>query len=165
QLNDYAGGCLSEATEWTNELCPGSDPRAIISDSNQNNFGKILCGCGFNYGGPECDTGCPTEQLHFGGDNPDTAGFCEDGYCASVADESGLDGGRSGFWMCGDFAATSYAEQLPEVGGAFQGSGALQVGGSSLDGSFTVRGSVPVFGTDRTPMSGADEDGSTYTVR
>ena len=161
--SSYAGGCIDEAVEWP-QLCPGFDPQApfsTISEGNNRNFGKLMCGCGFNYGGPECDLGCPSEQLHFGGTNPDSAGFCADGYCVAVADEGGEEGGRSGYWMCGDFTATAYTEVVnEEVGAAFHAEGSLQVGGQTESGSITLRGAMPTFGTDGTPMcQNADEGG------
>lgn len=166
---EYAGGCINEAVEWP-ELCPGFDPDvrgATISEGNPGNFGKLICGCGLNYGGPGCDQGCPDDQLHFGGPHRDVAG-CVDGYCVTAPDDSGLDGGRRGFWMCGDFGNLSYQQHDPEHGGALHGVGALTVDGERRDGVITIRGTIPTFGTDGTPLCAqVDEDGrcSGFTIR
>lgn len=153
---EYAGGCIDEAAEWP-QLCPGFDPAvpaATVKESNASNFGKIICGCGLNYGGPGCDLGCPDEQLHVGGTN-DRPG-CVNGYCVVAPD--GEDGGRSGAWLCGGFVNTSYQQIDPELGGALHGEGALLLDGAALEGRFTVRGQVPVFGTDGTPLCEATND-------
>lgn len=167
---EYAGGCINEAVEWP-ELCPGFDPDvrgATVSEGNPGNFGKLICGCGLNYGGAGCDQGCPDDQLHFGGPHGDVAG-CVDGYCVTAPDDSGLEGGRRGFWMCGDFGNLSYAAHDPEHGGALHGVGALTVGGERLEGVITVHGKIPTFGTDGTPLCArVDEDGRCaggFTVR
>ena len=167
---EYAGGCINEQSEWP-QLCPGFDPLvpfATVGQGNPNNFGKLNCGCGLNYGGVACDEGCPSDQLHFGGSNPNNGGFCDNGYCVTTPDEDGEDGGRSGFWMCANFSATSYTEALPEVGEAFQGTGTLQIGQETLSGSVTIRGQMPTFGTDGKPMcQNVDEEGrcSGFIVR
>lgn len=156
----YAGGCIDEQAEWP-ELCPGFDPAApgaTVGIGNPQNFGKIICGCGLNFGGPGCDVGCPDEQLHFGGTAPADRPGCVDGYCVSTADETGHDGGRSGFWMCADFAVTAYTEALPDIGHALHGEGALAP--DAPRGVITVRGHIPTFGTDGTPLcQQIDEDG------
>jgi hypothetical protein len=156
---EYTGGCIDEAAEWP-QLCPGFDPdvpEATVKEGNAGNFGKIICGCGLNYGGLECDRGCPDEQLHVGGTN-DTPG-CVNGYC--VVAPNGEDGGRSGTWLCGGFVNTSYQEADPELGGVLQGEGVLQVGEEALQGRFTIRGEIPTFGTDGVPMcESTDEDGN-----
>lgn len=156
----YAGGCIDEQAEWP-ELCPGFDPAApgvTVGVGNPQNFGKLICGCGLNYGGPGCDAGCPDEQLHFGGLAPPEQPGCVNGYCVSTPDATGNDGGRSGFWMCGDFSATAFVEAAPELGDAFHGEGALAP--DAPRGVITLRGRIPTFGTDGTPLcQQIDEDG------
>lgn len=154
---EYAGGCVSEQAEWP-ALCPGFDPRrpgATVGVGNPRNAGKIMCGCGVNYGGPGCDVGCPDEQLHFGGTAPLDQPGCIDGYCVSGPDETGLEGGRRGFWMCGDFTVSAFAEAPPgdeAPRDAFRGEGPA--------GVITVRGHIPTFGTDRAALcERLDEDG------
>ncbi|MEL6178260.1 MAG: hypothetical protein AAFS10_04870 [Myxococcota bacterium] len=175
----YQGGCISEWDEWP-QLCPGFDPNLVSSDpnssptqgiSNEGNFGRLVCGCGFNYGGPECDLGCPDEQVHYGGSNPpDSPGACDNGYCISTSDEGGEEGGRSGYWMCGDFTTTAYTSFDENVGGAFSADSQLIIGGEIIPGTITIRGSMPAAGgTDGTPLcENADENGNCttgYTVR
>lgn len=158
---DYHGGCISEAVEWP-QLCPGFDPAApaVQSQSNLHNFGRLMCGCDRNYGGLECDLGCPDAMLHVGGTNPDSAGSCFHGYCEAIADTSGLEGGRSGYWVCADFANTTFAEVLDEAGAAFYGTGSLQVGEEVLEGSFTIQGTVPTMGTNGATLCETDENGN-----
>lgn len=75
-------GCLDEYNAW-NLLCPGYDannPSIISGTGEPNNFGELVCGCSENYGGPDCDIGCPDSEL-----------FLDQNY--RVAD-------RSGYWMC-----------------------------------------------------------------
>ncbi len=159
---EYAGGCIDEATEWS-QLCPGFDPAvpgATVGLGNPHDFGKLLCGCGLNYGGIACDRGCPDEQLHVGGTAPLDAPGCFDGYCAVTPDEDGLDGGRRGVWMCGGFAASGFTGGAPGVGLAFHAEGALGAAAEAPRGVITVRGHIPTFGTDGTPLcERIDEDG------
>lgn len=161
QPDAYAGGCINEQVEWPT-LCPGFDPEipsATIGQGNPGNFGKIICGCGLNYGGPGCDQGCPDAELHVGGDGAAADG-CVNGYCLASPDESGLEGGRSGVWLCGDFSATTYAEAHPEQGGALTAVGAIGAGEGRLEGVITVRGRIPVMGTDGALMcQSVDEAG------
>ncbi|MCA9528305.1 MAG: hypothetical protein KC549_18600, partial [Myxococcales bacterium] len=121
----YVRGCINEWAPGSAEgpwkgMCPGYDvnPDGVVGDANPGNFGRLLCGCGFAYGGAECDLGCPSlgvdtdgdrvldadvGGLHYGGDvqNP----LCDAGYCPN--DPASEDGGRKGFWMCGAFSVTS----------------------------------------------------------
>lgn len=141
---EYAGGCLNEGSEWP-QLCPGFDPQVPFvtqREGDPNNFGELVCGCGFNFGGPDCDLGCPDQQLHYGGTNLDQEGLCDQGYCVTSAEAQG----RSGVWMCGDFALTSYTQAQEGVGAAFHGEASLQVDGETLRGSITVRGHIPPAG-------------------
>jgi hypothetical protein len=84
----YQRGCIDEWKEWP-ELCPGflDNPTGTVGDGNVQDFGDLICGCNQNYGGPECDIGCPDSMLHF-----------SDGYNAQT---------RQGWWMCATFSATA----------------------------------------------------------
>lgn len=156
----YTGGCVDEQAEWP-ELCPGFDPEVpgpTAGVGNPGNFGRIICGCGVNYGGPGCDVGCPDERLHVGGTAAPDAPGCIDGYCISSPDDSGLDGGRRGVWMCGDFVSSAFTPGSPDARDAFHGEGAIAPG--VAPGVITVRGHIPTFGTDGTPLcQQIDEDG------
>ncbi|MEO1271899.1 MAG: hypothetical protein AAFX99_27710 [Myxococcota bacterium] len=114
--SNYERGCIDEwsptqvveeALPWKS-LCPGyaTNPSGIRAQANPGDFGKLVCGCGFNYGGPNCDQGCITSNLHYGGGNGEVQGDCSNGYCAVTAEG---DGGRLGFWLCGESASTSYS--------------------------------------------------------
>lgn len=117
---EYTRGCINEAYEWP-FLCNGFDVDPRFSTANpsgtRGNFGRLVCGCSVNNGGPECDLGCPTANLHYGGTYADDAAgsyTCTNGYClthAAVPGES-FDGGRRGFWMCGDFSSTAHSDPL-----------------------------------------------------
>ena len=50
---------VEEALPWKS-LCPGyaSNPAGVSAQANPGDFGKLVCGCGFNYGGANCDEGC-----------------------------------------------------------------------------------------------------------
>ncbi len=136
----YNRGCISEyeptadpfqADAW-NSLCPGFvsrqcgvfDPNfdplsnapedcGVAGGSNPGNFGKLVCGCGFEFGGIECDRGCAGDMLFYGGTHQGDAG-CDpvSGYCP-VSPEG--DGGRRGFWVCGSWSTTSTIID-PELG-------------------------------------------------
>jgi MYXO-CTERM domain-containing protein len=119
----YEGGCINEWIEWP-ELCPGyaDEPNAVIGQGAPSNFGKLVCGCGFSFGGAECDVGCPLESVHYGGDCDDVGDedICDESscYCTSVVDEGA---GRRGWWLCGAPAQTSYEDlgddQVAELAG------------------------------------------------
>lgn len=153
---DYAGGCIDESAEWP-FLCPGYDPDTPERTDSQgatSNFGRLICGCGFNYGGFDCEVGCPDALLHVGGSRGDDEGFCYGGYCTTLLDEDGLDGGRSGFWMCGDFNASAPV-QVPGQEPIMQG------------GGLEVRGFIPMQGTQGNILcENIDENGncSGFTV-
>jgi hypothetical protein len=158
----YARGCInewepgSEAFAWK-DLCPGyaENPGGVVGDANGSNFGRLLCGCGFGYGGDDCALGCPSlgidtdgdgvldtdvGGLHYGGDvdNP----LCDNGYCPS--DPFGEDGGRRGLWMCGAFSVTSMHGADAATPHALTG------------GAFTVRGSVMPHGFSGVSCQGDD---------
>ncbi|MFT5433700.1 MAG: hypothetical protein ACI9OJ_004408, partial [Myxococcota bacterium] len=86
-----------EIAAWR-ELCPGyvNAPSAIDGQSDQVNYGAVQCGCGNNFGGEGCQTGCPDNQL---GNMT--------GYDAKL---------REGFWMCGHTSSTGSVSQHPTYG-------------------------------------------------
>lgn len=115
---EYSLGCINEAMEWP-FLCNGYDPNPFFSTAVPSgtigNYGRLVCGCSVNTGGPECDVGCPTNNVHYGGtfsDDPSGSFACTNGYCLthSAVPEDGFAGGRRGFWMCGDFSATAFTD-------------------------------------------------------
>jgi len=156
---DYTRGCVnewapvattqvgatqnSEVYSWR-AMCPGwiDDYQATDGNGDVSDFGQLLCGCGENYGGLDCELGCPGEQLHTGADGG--------AYSPTP---------RKGYWMCGDFAATSYTAPDATYGPALVGQD-----GNGLD--WVLRGEVPTAPTDRVPLCqnpGDCENG--YTVR
>lgn len=110
----YARGCINEWTPtsgsgttaqvaaWSG-LCPGwiDDPVGSVGQGDPSNFGQLQCGCGNNYGGPNCDVGCPDAQLNL-----------SVGYNATP---------RAGYWMCADFSTTSYSALDATYGPALVG--------------------------------------------
>jgi hypothetical protein len=107
--------------------CPGwtADPEGTLGQGDPNDFGRLQCGCGTNYGGPSCDLGCPTAELHT---NP--------GYQATP---------RAGWWMCGHFNATAYPEPDPVLGPAL-------VGPDGAGSTWVLRGEVPLNPTEARPL-------------
>ncbi|MEL6178828.1 MAG: hypothetical protein AAFS10_07735, partial [Myxococcota bacterium] len=137
-LDSYAGGCINEYIEFR-QLCPGYQaerPSDTLGTGNANNFGLLLCGCGENYGGPECNLGCPDAQVHYGGPYTEACGATS-GYCLFASDEeTGEPLGRRGYWMCADVSSSAFTQPNPDHGPAFVGDGYL------------LRGRVPAGGTD-----------------
>jgi hypothetical protein len=107
--------------------CPGwqADPDGTIGQGDPNDFGRLQCGCGTNYGGLSCDLGCPTAELH-----------TSPGYVATP---------RQGWWMCGRFGAAGYPQQDPVHGPAL-------VGQDGAGSTWVLRGDIPLNGTDARPL-------------
>ncbi|MFH1808552.1 MAG: hypothetical protein ABIJ09_07400, partial [Pseudomonadota bacterium] len=116
QPTAYAHGCINEwaptigGSPVTNpeiaawrSLCPGwvEDPAGSIGQGDRNNFGELQCGCGDNYGGPDCDLGCPDAQLNLSA-----------GYNSTP---------RSGYWMCADFSTSAVTQMDATYGPALVG--------------------------------------------
>jgi hypothetical protein len=157
---DYVRGCVDECKETmsscpaclaaqTMEFCPGyvpnlggtgPDPTLNRSNCGEDNggmgYGKLVCGCGGNLGGPNCDVGCPDSQLHSNRvlsanlDSPDGG--------------AGAGTGRTGYWMCGEFTGSSYAPGETSVAG----------------GGYSLRGKVPMAPKNAAPLTGGG-----YTLR
>ncbi|MEL6177894.1 MAG: hypothetical protein AAFS10_03030 [Myxococcota bacterium] len=133
----YTRGCINEWNNWP-DLCPGynTNPEAVAGAGHESDFGRLLCGCTFNFGGVNCDAGCSGDQLHVGGSRADNEGTCANGYCAVTA----ADVGRSGYWMCGDVQSS-----------AFVGDGMPPMF-LSEDGSYEVHGSISATGLGHTAL-------------
>ena len=159
---DYARGCIdewnpsllpAEYRPWK-ALCPGQaeNPSAVVGVGNPQNFGRSICGCGLNYGGPSCSIGCPRMDfdangdgvfdtdvgpLSYGGPAANVGPSCVNGYCPVATDGAG--GGRRGYWACGGFTATSWEPPANDATPRFSG------------GAFEVRGGVSLtpFASDR----------------
>lgn len=164
---DYRMGCIDEWTpgdagnQWKG-LCPGYDanPRAVVGQSNPRNFGRILCGCGFGYGGPECALGCPSRAidtdgdgsletdagpLHYGGTH--LGETCHAGYCP--IGNAGDDGGRMGVWLCGDTSVTSPPQGQPRAEG----------------GGYSLFGRISPQAFDATPLCQGEDCDRGWSVR
>ena len=171
----YQRGCVDEWVEWP-QLCPGGVERAI-GEGVVSNFGRLICGCAVNFGGPDCDLGCPggafdtvaayTNRVHVGGESEEDN--CPNGYCPVATDEAGLGGGRTGYWMCGGLTASTPTS--PVCGGDEDCSegvcieGACRsacgegcgVGETCVDSicvpRFALRGRVSTHPRERTPLA------------
>lgn len=154
---EYQRGCIDEWTPtapgpdaannpeiagWRG-LCPGwtRDPAGTIGKGTLTNFGRLQCGCIENYGGLDCNIGCPDHQLH--------VQYFDGEYKSSP---------REGFWMCADFAATAYTTNHETYGPAL-------VGQTSSDGVYVLRGEVPVSPTDRAPLCENEDCATGFALR
>jgi len=94
----YRRGCVNECVEFK-PRCPGYNaaaPNVTQCEGDFANYGRLTCGCGYNFGGPACDVGCPG-----GGSANGPAGkglFLDPNYDLSP---------RQGYWMCGTLARTT----------------------------------------------------------
>ena len=105
-----------EISSWRS-LCPGwnDDPVGTIGQGIEKQFGKLACGCGLNYGGLNCDIGCPDAMLNHEADYSYTP--------------------RSGYWMCADFATSAVDSLDSEFGPAL-------VGQSSTGSQYIIRDDI-----------------------
>lgn len=127
--NPYVRGCIDESwgtngADHYKDLCPGytTNPNGVLAAGNPGDAGKLICSCGEFYAGENCELGCvqrgtgpSTQYLHVGGVDRGYTPAQESeyacaasGYCSlHPADAaSGFEGGRRGYWMCGDFSVT-----------------------------------------------------------
>jgi hypothetical protein len=99
----YLGGCLNECREQTRlasgSQCPGVSTPGLACDDDEDDFGRLRCGCLPQYGGAGCSVGCPPDTLHY---EPDFY--------------VGMPQSEQGYWMCGRFVGSS-GETLTGTGG------------------------------------------------
>ncbi len=159
ESNDYIRGCINEwhpvrisgedmygvddpITSAWRTLCSGwSDhPASVVGQGDSTNFGKIQCACGTNYGGLNCEIGCPTLNLHV---SPD--------FSANP---------REGFWMCADMAASAYSGEDPIYGPA-------SVGADDSNSEYILRGEIPYsISVSPVPLCENPDDCSTgFSIR
>lgn len=128
----HTRGCVNECVEYP-DRCPGYDPDPRFNSSQCAgdifNFGKLICGCGYNFGGLACEFPCPGEV---GPNGPTGAGvsnlFLEWPFFLSP---------RTGYWLCGEPSVTTFVDPTaPWLG---------------EPGGFLVRGQIPMMH----PVSGA----------
>ncbi|MEQ9498064.1 MAG: hypothetical protein RIT81_14430 [Deltaproteobacteria bacterium] len=128
----YVRGCINEAVEFS-DLCPGytANPEAVLTSANRGDSGKLVCACGLEYAGPNCEFACPQRagtdgKLHFGGpERTDLTlaeqqqfgciigpGQSEGGFCTQHAPDAsiGFTGGPRGYWLCGEPTVTHPAD-------------------------------------------------------
>ncbi|MCK5688083.1 hypothetical protein KAI87_02375 [Myxococcota bacterium] len=125
--SDYKRGCVNECNEFP-DYCPGYNSDTTLNTSmcegNAANFGKIYCGCGYNYGGANCEIGCPGSP-----DNPDNPAVRNElFYDAAFKDITTEDG----FWMC---LRPGAASSVPE---------GLSGTDSETGGTYNLKGNIPV---------------------
>ncbi len=108
----HTRGCVNECIEYP-DRCPGYDPdprfNSAQCEGDVFNFGKLFCGCGYNYGGLSCEHPCPGEV---GDQGPTSAGvsnlFLEWPFVLAP---------RTGYWLCGKPSATATVNgALPWLG-------------------------------------------------
>ncbi len=111
----------TEVRAWRT-LCPGyqKNPDAVLGQGSTTHFGQLQCGCGENYGGVGCATGCPTSAL-----------MLQEGYETTP---------RTGYWMCGGLTATGYEAQDPTHGPALVG--------AEAGSAWVLRGEIPAHPHD-----------------
>lgn len=170
----YDRGCIDESVDTIatvvtatsaeigrgfSRLCSGfaANPTGVLTAPNQGDFGKLICACGDNYVGPNCEQACPTRsgtgfaKLHTGGNVSNLSptqraeyACSPSGYCSlSPPDQAtGFTGGRRGFWMCGEPTASRGDPAGLSATGTFNGQ----------SGTVTVQGFVPAVPVIRVPM-------------
>ena len=148
----YENGCINEWTPDTvhgdingsedavvsawRGMCPGwsTSPDATIGQGNPTAFGQLQCGCGNNYGGIGCMTGCPDGMIHLSPNYKTTP--------------------RNGYWLCGDTTSTAYTNGKDIKGEEFSGQDAQA-------SEWSITGGVPSTPTDGTAMCENKDDCST----
>ncbi len=129
---DYMRGCINEAAFYR-DLCPGptGTDSVVLASGSQGDSGKLVCGCGADYAGRNCEHACAprpdgtNDKLHYGG--PDYGlttlqqqqfNCIDGGLCLEHEPEGMFTGGRRGFWMCGMPTLTHQVD--PTVSGLYQ---------------------------------------------
>lgn len=133
----YIRGCINEAvgtdgTDGWKNLCPGYDanPDAILAAGNPAS-GQLICSCDRFYGGSNCEYACKqrsyadpsnavaTSYVHVGDRDrgysseqlEDYACGRDDNFCSLhppvTTPGMEFEGGRRGYWMCGDTSLTA----------------------------------------------------------
>ena len=110
----HVRGCINEALEWP-FLCAGYDANPLRTRAfpiaSASPIGQLLCGCGVERSGTECEEGCVGDHLFTGGDFAGAPGCdAESGFCPAAAPDDDADppfaGGQRGYWMCARSAAS-----------------------------------------------------------
>ena len=160
----YQRGCVRESSPDPGQelsepwklLCPGyaTNPRGTVVEHNPGNFGRLICGCGFNYGGLNCEVGCTGTleegNVHYGGDTEGPN--CTNGYCVAASADEAEGSGRQGFWMCGQLSTMSYDTD---------GFPALQ----NIDDGWHMTGEIPLDGVARERMCENDNCAAGFQLR
>jgi len=165
---DEAGGTIGDTIDgpgWS-LLCPGytENPTGVFTTDNLGDFGKLMCSCGNEYSGTNCEFACPVRygnsllesRLHRGNNAYD--GYTEaqkseygcdplSGYCLAVPPDpyTGFTGGRQGLWMCGEFTASRGVDGKVFMTGSFEESSGTVAG--------ELRGAVRTVPFVRTQMA------------
>jgi hypothetical protein len=162
-LSGNTGGSDDNIWPWRN-LCPGwsENPYGTTGIGDVNDYGRIRCGCNFNYGGLDCEIGCPDDQ-HF------------------LSDQYQI-GPREGYWLCSDFSVTGYESLDPYFGPALVGTetGAICPAGTECpadyvcnpetaicERQYVLRGEIPKAPTDGQPLceDPSNDCASGYSIR
>jgi len=105
----YVRGCINEAAEWP-FLCPGYTNDLFTSAATPiaavNPLGQLICGCGSDRSGLNCELGCAGDHLMRGGEFAGQVGCDESGFCAGALPEGDFGGGQRGLWLCGTSSAS-----------------------------------------------------------
>ena len=180
-VSQYERGCIDESlgtrTSVANQpgtvelnrgwssLCPGfyGNPFGFQTTGSRGDFGKLICSCGIEFGGANCEEVCPVrpgEQatqtiVHVGYADAPTAAEratfdCIPGtnYCTQVPPDpqTNFPGGRRGFWMCGSMTSSRMPAGVDPTQSAMVDFGSGQVQ-ATLVGSIKTpvsRGSTPM---------------------
>jgi hypothetical protein len=109
----YTRGCVDECAELfetcpncqkTRESCDGhlENPEFTHCVGDPDDFGRLFCGCGLNFGGVKCDYVCA-------GDDPRDAGFDPAvGYTSLFLQADFELAPRTGYWLCGGVTQTAH---------------------------------------------------------
>ncbi|MCA9561996.1 MAG: hypothetical protein KC561_00840 [Myxococcales bacterium] len=134
----YSEGCVDESLAFP-QLCPGylEAPLSTVRDGLATNFGELVCGCGRDYGGRECEIGCPHVLA-----SPEYGGSP-----------------RTGWWACGDIVQTYMLNPDPGWLRPLRFSGAYQGGQWAIDSEITASP------RERTQLNGVDGASRNWSLR
>ncbi len=147
----YVRGCVDESFGTNGNdgwalLCPGfeDNPEGVLAAGNLGDSGKLICSCNANYGGANCEIGCKerlspgreTLFLHVGARDrayepdeiQDFACDPASNYCAlhPPVPAEGFEGGRRGYWMCGETDLSMTLDSSGEVAPSLEASATIQ---------------------------------------